>query len=258
MESMFDLSGQVALVTGGNGGLGLGMAEGLVRAGAAVEVWGTNQAKNTAALERLQSLGASVSAAVVDVSDEAQVTSAMKHLADRYGRLDSCFASAALTIGPRGMPRFVETTLSEWQAFMRVNLDGTFLTLREAAKQMIAQGSGGSLIGLSSIAAQIGGPRGEAYAATKGGIAAMMRGLAVELGRYNIRCNTLVPGWTRSPAQQAWENDEAMSAAVLKRLPLARWGEPEDWAGIAVFLASDRSSFLTGEEIRLDGGFVVT
>ena len=257
MDSMFDLTGHVGLVTGGNGGLGLGMAEGLARAGAAVCVWGTNEAKNAAALERLSHHGTPVSVMRVDVSDEEQVLAAMSDLIGRHGRLDTCIASAAVTIGPR-KPSFVDTTLQEWQTFMRVDLDGTYLTLREAARQMITQGAGGSLVGLSSIAAQLGAPRDQAYAASKGGIAAMMRGLAVELGRYNIRCNTLVPGWTRSPAQASWEADEAVATAVMKRLPLRRWGEPEDWAGIAVFLASASSSFLTGEEIRLDGGFVLT
>jgi NAD(P)-dependent dehydrogenase (short-subunit alcohol dehydrogenase family) len=257
MNSMFDLTGHVALVTGGNGGLGLGMAEGLAQAGANVCIWGTNEDKNALAVERLIRHDTKAYAQRVDVSDEQQVIDAMNELIERFGRLDTCIASAAVTIGPHEPP-FVETTLEQWQTFMRVNLDGTFLTLREAAKHMITQGTGGSLVGLSSIGAQIGAPRDEAYAATKAGIAAMMRGLAVELGRYGIRCNTLVPGWTRSPSQESWEADPALAAAIMKRLPLKRWGEPEDWAGIAVCLASPTSSFLTGEEIRLDGGYVLT
>ena len=194
----FDLQGHVALVTGGNSGVGLGMSEGLARAGADVCIWGTNPEKNDRASELLGAYGTRVSAMQVDVSDEHRVVEAMNDLVSTFGRLDTCFANAAVT-GLRDQPRFIDTSLEHWQQFLRVNLDGTFLTLREAAKQMIDQGDGGSLVGTSSIAARMAAPRDEAYATTKAGICALMRCLAAELGRYRIRCNTLLPGWTRSP-----------------------------------------------------------
>jgi NAD(P)-dependent dehydrogenase (short-subunit alcohol dehydrogenase family) len=253
----FDLRGHVSLVTGGNSGVGLGIADGLARAGADVCIWGTNPEKNARAVERLASYGTRVGAMQVDVSDEMQVTEAMLSLVSEYGRLDSCFANAALTT-MRDQPRFVDTSLRHWQDYMRVNLDGTFLTLREAAKQMIHQGEGGSLVVTSSIAARLAAPRDGAYATTKAGVCALVRSVAAELGRYGIRCNTLLPGWTRSPAQAAWEANESVAATVMARMPLGRWGEQDDWGGIAVYLASPASAFHTADEFRIDGGFAVT
>lgn len=253
----FDLDGHVALVTGGNSGVGLGIADGLARAGAGVCIWGTNREKNARAVEQLAGHGTHVRARQVDIADEAQVVEGMRALVSEYGRLDSCFANAAITT-MRDQPRFVETSLEHWQDYLRVNLDGTFLTLREAAKQLIDQGTGGSLVATSSIAARLAAPRDGAYATTKAGIGALVRSLAAELGRYGIRCNTLVPGWTRSPAQAAWEGNDAVATAVMARMPLRRWGEQEDWGGIAVYLASPASAFHTGDEFRIDGGFGIT
>ena len=193
-DALFDLSGQVALVTGGNSGIGLGLATGLARAGSAVCIWGTNAGKNAAALETLRSTGSDVMAMIVDVSEERAVEDGMNAVVSRYGRLDSCFANAAVT-GKWGNPRFVDSTLEAWRAEMAVNLDGTYLTLRAAARQMIAQGTGGSLVGTSSLAAEFGAPREAGYAAAKAAILALMRTLAVELGKYNIRANALLPGW---------------------------------------------------------------
>jgi NAD(P)-dependent dehydrogenase (short-subunit alcohol dehydrogenase family) len=252
--TLFDLAGHVALVTGGNSGVGLGMAHGLARAGAAVCIWGTNEEKNEQATAQLATYGTTVAAMRVDIADEGAVTDAMTRLVDKFGRLDSCFANAALTV-KRDQPHFVETPLEHWQHFMRVNLDGTFLTLRAAAKQLIAQGEGGSLVGTSSIAARLTAPRDSAYATSKAGICALMRSLAGELGRYGIRANTVLPGWTRSPSLVPYEASETVADAILRRMPLHRWGEQDDWAGIAVYLASAASRFHTADEFRIDGGF---
>jgi NAD(P)-dependent dehydrogenase (short-subunit alcohol dehydrogenase family) len=255
---MFDLTGAVALVTGGNSGIGLGLASGLVRAGSAVCLWGTNEDKNRTAVKHLRELatGGRVEAMIVDVSDEHAVDEGMRQVVERLGRLDSCFANAAVT-GRFGGTRFVDSTLESWRAEMAVNLDGTYLTLRAAARQMIAQGEGGSLVGTSSLAARFGAPRDAGYSAAKGGILALMQTLAVELGKHGIRANTLLPGWTRSPQFDVWLEQPGVADRILPRIPLRRWGAADDWEGIAVYLASRESSFHTGDAFRIDGGYGV-
>ena len=254
---MFDLTGQVALVTGGNSGIGLGMAEGLARAGASICIWGTSPTKNAAALEQLRAVAspnARIDSAIVDVSEEGAVDDGFVALMETFGRLDSCFANAAVT-GAFGNPRFVDIDLAAWRSEMAINLDGTFLTFRGAARQMIAQGEGGSLIGTSSLAARFGAPRDAGYGAAKAGIVSLTQTLAVELGKYGIRANALLPGWTRSPQFDAWLENPEVTQRILPRIPVKRWGEPQDWQGIAVYLASRESSFHTGDVFRLDGGY---
>lgn len=253
---MFDLSGQVALVTGGNSGIGLGLAEGLVRAGASVCIWGTNADKNAKALEQLRTAAphAQVEAAIVDISSEDAVTAGFASLKSSFGRLDSCFANAAVT-GAFGNARFVDIELANWRSELAVNLDGTFLTLRGAARLMIEQGDGGSLVGTSSLAARFGAPRDAAYGAAKAGIISLTQTLAVELGKFGIRANALLPGWTRSPQFDAWLEHPEVTERILPRIPARRWGEADDWQGIAVYLASRESSFHTGDVFRIDGGY---
>jgi NAD(P)-dependent dehydrogenase (short-subunit alcohol dehydrogenase family) len=253
---LFDLSGRVALVTGGNSGIGLGMAEGLARCGADVCIWGTNPEKNAAAIGQLERHGTRVAARCVDVGDEAEVVDGFAELVTTFGRVDSCFANAGLAGGLRN-PRFVDSTLEQWRAVTRVNLDGAYLTLREAARHMIDGGRGGALVATASISALFGAPREQAYAAAKAGVVAMIKGLAVELGRHGIRANALLPGWTMSPMMEPWAANDLIVERVLPRIPLGRWGAPDEWAGIAVYLASDASSFHTGDVFRIDGGFGV-
>src|SRR5262245_46779930 len=176
------LDGRVVLVTGGDSGIGLGMAGGLAEAGASVCIWGTNAEKNARATEELRATGARVVSREVDVSDEEQVVAGMAALVAELGRLDACFANAALSSG-QDQPRFLDSTLDQWHQMLRVNLDGTYLTLREAARVLVEQGDGGSLVATSSIAATFGSPREHAYAASKAGILALVTTLAVELGR---------------------------------------------------------------------------
>ncbi len=251
---LFDLTGHVALITGGNSGIGLGMATGLARCGADVCIWGTNADKNAAAQRELAAFGTRVVSMLVDVGDEEQVVDGVRRVVDQLGRLDSCFANAAVAGGHRN-PSFVDSTLEQWRAVMRVNLDGAYLTLREAARQMIAYGDGGSLVGTASIGVEFGAPREEAYAASKAGVIAMIRGLAVELGRHGIRANALLPGWTLSPLMEPWAAKPAVVEKILPRIPVGRWGKPNDWEGIAVYLASGASSFHTGDTFRIDGGY---
>jgi NAD(P)-dependent dehydrogenase (short-subunit alcohol dehydrogenase family) len=255
-RDLFDLAGHVALVTGGNSGIGLGMAEGLAAAGANVCIWGRDSTKNDSALRRVAAHGTDVMACRVDVGEEGEVVDGMAELVRRFGRLDSCFANAAV-MGQWENPPFISSTLEDWRRVMRVNLEGTYLTLREAAKQMVGQSTGGSLVGTSSIATVFGAAREEAYAASKGGIEALMKALAVELAKYKIRANTLLPGWTMSPQTETWAGVPGVADKILSRIPLRRWGRTDEWAGIAVYLASEASTWHNGDTFRLDGGYAI-
>lgn len=248
----FDLSGKVALVTGGNSGIGLGMTTALAQAGAGVCVWGTNEAKNAAALERLQATGANALALRCDVSDEAAVDAAFRQTVDYFGRVDSCFANAGIG---GGAPSFAEFSTDQWRRVLGVNLDGVFFTFRAAARHMIERGDGGRLIATSSVSAIHGAARNQAYASTKGAVLAMIRGLAVELARYQITANTIIPGWIETPMTERTFANERFSDVVLKRVPERRWGTGDDFGGLAVYLASDASAYHTGDQFVIDGGY---
>ena len=255
---MFDLAGKVALVTGGNGGIGLGMAEGLARAGASVVVWGGNRDKNAAATARLEAIGNPVLVQSCDVADEAAVEARMAELLDVFGRLDGCFANAG-----RSMPRtaFTDITAESWRALMAVNLDGTFFTLRAAARHMVARAKagdpGGRLVATSSTST-VHGPAGAvAYGASKGALNVMMRALAVELARYGITATAIVPGWIETEMTADKVADARFAGAVLPRIPQRRWGRGDDFAGIAAYLLSDASRYHTGDSLVIDGGYTL-
>lgn len=250
----FDLSGKVALITGGNSGIGLGMAEGLAAAGAAVCIWGTNETKNAAALERLAKHGGRALALVCDVADETAVERAFAETVATLGRVDACFVNAGVA-GRREVRSFVEMTAAEWRRVLSVNLDGAFYTLRAAARHMIDRPGGGSLVVTASLAALSGQPRGEHYAASKGGLISMMKALAVELARHGVRANAIVPGWIDTPMTERTLRWDKFVEKVLPRVPVRRWGASEDFAGIAVYLASDASAYHTGDTFVIDGGY---
>ncbi|HKI99315.1 MAG TPA: SDR family NAD(P)-dependent oxidoreductase [bacterium] len=256
-DSPFDLTGKVALVTGGNSGIGLGMAEGLVRAGADVCIWGTNEAKNADALERLTALPGArrVLAHRVNIADEAAVDAGFAQVVSELGRVDACFANAGVGSG-RSRP-FAELATEEWRRVMGVNLDGTFFTLRAAARHMVQRGGGGSLVGTASLSALMGMARGEHYAASKGAMISLMRGLAVELGRHGIRANTIVPGWIESEMTRDFFALKAVQDKVLTRVPMKRWGTGDDFAGLAVYLTSDASAYHTGDTFIIDGAYAL-
>lgn len=254
-SEMFDLKGHVALVTGGNSGIGLGMADALARAGADVCVWGTNAARNDSAAGELSKHGTRVHALRCDVAEEEQVTDALAETVRIFGRVDSCFANAG--VSGSGTP-FTQMSLAEFRRVTRVNLDGAFLTLRAAAAHMIERGGGGVLVGTSSVSAIHGAPRNQAYAASKAGLAAMIRGLAVELARYGITAHAITAGWVETPLAEGLLHSPKFETDVMKRMPVRRWGEPADFGPLAVYLASrPGGGFHTGDSIVVDGGYSI-
>lgn len=256
--SALDLGGKVALVTGGNGGIGLGMAEGLAAAGADVVIWGSNPEKNVAAEKLLKKHGRRVLAQKCDVSDEAQVDRSFAEAVKAMGRVDGCFANAGVS---QARAPLAELPTKEWRRVMQVNLDGAFFTLRAAARHMTerakAGDAGGRLVGMASSAAIHGAARASSYAATKGAMLTMIRALAVEMARYQVTANSILPGWIESDMTAKAIGDEKFAAAVLPRIPLRRWGKKEDFAGIAVYLMSDASGYHTGDSFVIDGAYTI-
>ena len=248
---------KVALVTGGNGGIGLGMATALASAGANVAIWGTNADKNAAAKEKLAAIGVEAEAYVCNVADAGEVESTMAATLARFGRLDACFANAGVT--GRGAKSFLDIKPDDWRRVLSVNLDGTFHTYQAALRHMVERAGkgdhGGRLVAVSSIASISGPPRNEHYAASKGGLNALTFAIAVEFARYGVTANAILPGWIETDMTQNLMSNEKFVAAAGSRIPLRRWGRPEDFGGIAVYLASDASAYHTGQLIQIDGGY---
>jgi NAD(P)-dependent dehydrogenase (short-subunit alcohol dehydrogenase family) len=258
MKALFDLSGRAAVVTGGNGGIGLGMAEGLAAAGADVELWGTNAEKNARAVERLKPHGTRISARIVDVSQEAHVVAAMAEAVSALGRVDACFANAGVS---NLWKSFLDMGGADYRRLMAINVDGMLWTMREACRHMQARAEagdpGGSIVAVSSMVATQGAARNQDYAASKAAVLGFVRGIAVEFARYGVRANAVEPGWVATDMTGALQANEKFIRNAIGRVPQRRWGEIEDFAGIAIYLASDASRFHNGDCIRIDGGYSV-
>jgi NAD(P)-dependent dehydrogenase (short-subunit alcohol dehydrogenase family) len=251
----FDLTGKVALVTGGNGGIGLGMADAMAQAGAGICIWGTNPKKNDAAAAQLRQHGGKVHSQIVDVGDEAQVTSAFAEAVKVMGHVDNCVANAG--VSGRGKGSILEMETEEWRRVLRVNLDGVFFTFRAAAKHMVERGKGGSLVAMASTAAIEGAARSSHYGASKGGVTAMVRALAVELARYKITVNSVLPGWIETEMTANAVANPKFAGNVLPRIPDRRWGTGADFGPIAVYLASGATGYTTGRDFVIDGGYTL-
>ncbi|KRA61610.1 2-deoxy-D-gluconate 3-dehydrogenase [Caulobacter sp. Root655] len=254
----FDLTGKVALITGGNRGIGLGMASALAQAGADIVIWGSNAERNLAAEGELLKHGVRVKAQVVDVSREDQVREGMEEAVAAMGRVDSVFANAGVGYGA---PSFVDMPTETYRKILAVNLDGVFFTFREACRHMVERAKagdpGGSLVGIASLAAIEGAARNQAYAATKGAVISMMKSVAVEHARYGVRANAILPGWIATDMTQGAQDNPAFAEKVIPRVPARRWGQPADFGGIAVYLTSGASSYHSGDTFVIDGAYSI-
>ncbi len=257
MYRPFDLTGKVALVTGGNGGIGLGMAEALAQAGADVVIWGTNEDKNAAAGKTLARYGKRVASRKVNVANEAEVVEGMEAAVALMGRVDCVIANA----GIGGAAPFTEMSAELFRKVHSVNEEGVFFTFREAAKHMIERAkdgdAGGSLVAVASTAGLEGAGRNSAYGASKGAVLSMVRAVAVELARHGIRANSIAPGWIATDMTEKAQENTTFLEKVMSRVPARRWGKPEDFGGIAVYLASDAAAYHTGDTFVIDGGYVI-
>ena len=251
--TIFNLQNRVAFITGGNGGIGLGMAKGLAAAGASVVIAGRHKAKAQSAISNLRSLGAQAEFVDLDVLKEASCHQAVQHAVERFGRLDILVNNAGTTVRkqPEGL------TAQEWHLVMDTNLTGAFLCSQAAYPHMVKAG-GGKIINIGSLMSVFGAPYAAPYAASKGGIVQMARSMAIAWAKDNIQVNTILPGWVDTElTRKAREQVEGLHERVLARTPAKRWGAPDDFAGIAVFLAAPASDFITGAAIVVDGGYSV-
>jgi 2-deoxy-D-gluconate 3-dehydrogenase len=251
VSNIFDLSGKVAIVTGGNGGIGLGIAEGLAEAGAGVSIVGRDESKTEAAAEHLRGYGVEALPFVADVSDENAVNEVVAGTADRLGRIDILVNNAGIAI--RGLLQ--DYTEEDWDRVIDVNLKGMFLFSRAVHPHMVKAG-GGKVINIGSMTSIFGLDWAPAYGASKGGAVLLAKNMAVAWAKDNIQANTILPGWIETdltaPLQTIAPERHSL---ITTRIPQGRWGTPADFAGIAVFLASSASDYVTGTVIPVDGGF---
>ena len=259
-KGLFDLTGKVALITGGNSGIGLAFARGIAKQGGDVVIWGRRADKNEAAKAELEAFGVRVAAREVDVASEQAVIDGYRALIDEFGRVDFVFANA-------GPPPVTNSTLDDlttehWHQFLGVALHGAFYTLREGARLMVKRAKagepGGSLVFCGSLSMFKGLPGKPQYAASKGAMGAVIRAMAVEFAKFGIRANTVAPGLIRTDigGGESGKHDE-MYKYFASKIPMGRVGTPEDFEGIAAYLASDASSFHTGDTIVIDGADLI-
>jgi 2-dehydro-3-deoxy-D-gluconate 5-dehydrogenase len=250
---LFDLDGKVAIVTGGNGGIGLGMARGLADAGADIAVVGRNEAKSIAAVADLKQRGVKAIFTTADVTDKTAVADLIERTVRELGRIDILVNNAGINI--RKPPQALD--IEEWDSVIRTNLTSAFLC-SQAVYPAMKEAGGGKIINIGSMMSIFGASFAPAYAASKGGIVQFTRSCAVAWAADNIQANAILPGWIDTDlTKRAREQIDGLHDRVLARTPAARWGAPDDFAGIAVFLASRASDFVTGTAIPVDGGFSI-
>ncbi len=246
---LFDLTGRVALITGGNGGLGLGMGRGLAQAGATIMVAGRNADKNAAAVAELRALGAKAESLIMDVTDEASCRAGVEETVRRMGGLQILINNAGMSV--RKPPQ--DLTFAEWRQVLSTNLDSAFVCSHAAYPHLKAKG--GKIINTGSLMSIFGAPFAIPYAASKGGLLLLSKALATAWAKDNIQVNTIIPGWLDTELTvNARAQVQGLYESVLERTPAGRWGNPDDLQGVAVFLASSASDFVTGAQIAVDGG----
>jgi 2-deoxy-D-gluconate 3-dehydrogenase len=251
--SDFDLGGRVAVITGGNGGIGLAIAKGLAKAGAGIAVAGRNVEKNKAAVQALEALGAKAFALEADILQEEACRSLVDRTAQHFGRLDILVNNAGIAI--RKPPQAY--TAEEWHRVMNSNLTSAFLC-SQAAYPHLKRAGGGKIISIGSIMSLLGAPFTVAYAASKGGIVQMTRALATAWAADNIQVNAILPGWVHTDLTVSARREvPGLNERVLARTPAGRWGEPDDFEAIAVLLAGPGSRYITGAAIPVDGGYTI-
>ncbi|MEM6319544.1 MAG: SDR family NAD(P)-dependent oxidoreductase [Bacteroidota bacterium] len=247
---LFSLKGKVALVTGGNGGIGLAYAKGLIKAGAKVAIWGRNTTKNANAIKVLRDMGGDVADFVCDLTDSAEVDEAFSATMAHFGQVDVCFANAGGG-GPRGMLH--KTDDAAWESVLDLNLNSVVYTYRKVINQLLERKAPGKLIVTSSVAGLMGMGYAVGYSTTKAAVLGLTRSLAVELGRNNIQVNAILPGYIET--EMSLDTPQSFKDAATRRIGKA--GQLEDMEGIAVYLASNASNFMTGQSIVLDGGHMI-
>jgi len=257
-KGLFDLSGKVTLVTGGNGGLGLGFARGIARQGGDLEIWGRSAEKNAAAKQELEALGARVVTRQVDVASEDQVVAGYAALMSDFGRVDCVIANSGIPARTRSL---LETTSEDYHSLLDINMHGAFYTLREGARHMVARAEagepGGSLVFCGSLSMYQGIPGKAQYAAAKAGMGAARRCMAVEFGKFGIRANSIAPGYIKTEMTGSDEEWSPIDKFFAAKTPIPRPGFPADFEGIAAYLASDASCFHSGDTIVIDGAAMI-
>ena len=248
---MFDLTGKVAIVTGGNGGIGLGIARGLAGAGAGIVVAARNERKSDDAVSLLRGLGAEAVRVTADVADEASVAAAIDASVERFGRIDILVNNAG--VGIRKPPQ--DYTVEEWDRVLGINLRGTYLCSREVYPHLVRSG-GGKIINIGSMTSILGSNWAASYAASKGGVVQLTKSLAIAWAKDGIQVNAILPGWIHTDLTAAIKDQHPERYGfVTSRIPRGRWGEPDELAGAAVFLAGRASDYVTGVAIPVDGGY---
>lgn len=247
-----DLTDRTVLVTGGNGGIGLGIAEAVGAAGAQVVIWGRQPDKTASALEHLAGLGIVAHSVICDLTDLDSIAGCFaESVTLAGGRIDSVFANAGTAGNVR---RFVDLPFEEWSAVLRLNLDSAMVLFQCAARHMIEAG-GGALVGISSLTAIHGAAGNEAYGASKAALVGLTRALAVGLARHSIRVNALLPGWTATELTSIVRGNDTFRNAKIERTPVRRWADPSEIGAVAAFLADPRLTFHTGDDVVVDGGY---